>query len=141
MRLRTWSHWPAKFSTSAVALRVAEHPPDLRVEVLPFAELSLPGKLEKLIVGHAAPEEVGEPRRQLEFRYRSSVRGLDNLVFLLNRSRSELNPKEKLRRDQHRLDRELHSAFKALAVLLRQVDKPHQLCHFSWQERTAIGAA
>ena len=44
-----------------LGLGVAKHPPDLRLEVVPLAQLALGRELPELVVGHAAPEEIREP--------------------------------------------------------------------------------
>ena len=67
LRLRSWSHWPAKFSTRARALGSRSiRRTCLLEDVLGSWSLPSSGELEELVVGHAAPEEVREPRGELE---------------------------------------------------------------------------
>ena len=46
-------------------LRVAQHPRDLRVQHGGLPQIPLRGRAQQFRIGHAAPQEVGEPRRQL----------------------------------------------------------------------------
>ena len=65
-RLRSYSHWPAKFVDERVGLRIGQHPPHLLLEHRRLVQLALRGEVEQLVVGNAAPEEERQPRRQLE---------------------------------------------------------------------------
>ena len=46
-------------------LGVGQHPLDLPLEVVALAQRAAPGQREQLVVGHAAPQEVRQPRGQL----------------------------------------------------------------------------
>ncbi len=65
-RLRSWSHWPAKFSTSAWALGSLSIRDTCLVSVSGVCKLVLGSQPEELVVGHGAPEEVRQPRGELE---------------------------------------------------------------------------
>ena len=96
-RLRSCSHWPAKFSTSDWALGIVQHAAHLRVEVVPLTQRALPGVREQLVVGHAAPQEVRQPRGQLVIVQRADCpRDCWRLGI-------ELDAKQEMGRDQHRL--------------------------------------
>src|SRR5438132_8428104 len=43
---------------------ISEHAPDLRLEYVRTAQRSLLGLAQQFLVGHAAPQKVGEPRCQ-----------------------------------------------------------------------------
>ena len=63
---RRASHWPTKFFVNADGLRIGEHPLDLLVQHVGLAEPMLFGERQQLLVGHRAPEEIGEPVGQGE---------------------------------------------------------------------------
>ena len=110
LRLRIWSHWSAKFSTNARDFGSRSIRATCASRFVAGPQLALRGEVEQLVVGHAAPEEVREPRGQLEVVDRQPAGAV--------RPRSvELDPEEELRRDQHRLDGELDAPLEAVAVL------------------------
>ena len=67
-RLRVSSHWPAKLSAKRRRLRIGEHALDLRVEHRRQVQPIRLAEPQQLVVGHRAPEEVAQPRRQLDVR-------------------------------------------------------------------------
>ena len=46
--------------------RIEQHAMDLRVEHFGIAQAMLAGELEELVIGQAAPQEIGEARGELE---------------------------------------------------------------------------
>ena len=123
-------------------LRVGEHPPDLPFEVVAGPQLPLAGEREQLVVGHAAPEEVREPRGQLELADRHHLgrllRGVLRILRLV-RPPAEFDPEEELRRDEDRFHGELNPALEALAVLLGDVHELEQAGDLALSDRAAIG--
>src|SRR5437763_1609119 len=57
---------PGKIRDQGVRFAILEHAPHLCIQNRLFMQLALPGLLEKLVIGHAAPQEVGEPASQLK---------------------------------------------------------------------------
>ena len=109
--MRSWSHWPAKFVDERVGLRVGEHPGRLGLEDGRIAEPALAGEPEELVVGHARPEEIAEPRGQLPV-----GQGADALRGLRVGRAAVLDPEEEVRRDQDALERDLHRLLDRPAV-------------------------
>ena len=95
---RNCSHWPPKFSASALDLRVAQHAPHLRGEDRRIAQRAGIGGAPQRGVRHARPQEVGQPRRQFVLGDRvrsSSTRGGGTVAF---------DAEQEIGRDQQRLD-------------------------------------
>ncbi len=61
---RMSSHCCAKLATSGHGTRIGQHALHLLLEHARVAELAAFGKAEQLVVGHAAPEEERQPRRE-----------------------------------------------------------------------------
>ena len=106
-RLRSYSHWPAKFSTSASDLRIGQHAPHLRFEHR---------RLRQLALGSPAPAarrpeccSTGRTTAAMPVRGRSS--DTSSPAAALAGSRSTRN--SELRARQHALERRLNAGFKA----------------------------
>ena len=112
-RFRISSHWPAKFSAMRGRLRIGEHARHLRVEHLRRAQLAPLGQRQQLVVGHRVPQEVAQPRGQLDVRD-PVHRGRIGRVAIA------LDVKQEVRRDEHRLNRERDALLDGLPVGLRQ---------------------
>ena len=66
-RLRSCSHWPAKFVTSAARARIGQHAPHLPLQHRAArAAGPAPASVDQLIVRDAAPQEERQPRCELE---------------------------------------------------------------------------
>ena len=107
-RLRSCSHWPAKFSTRACAFGSASIRAHLAIEIVGFAQLAGAARREQLLVGHAAPEEVRQPRGQFVI-----VERADGLRVVARRV--ELDAEQKVRRDQHGLHTQRDGVAEVLA--------------------------
>ena len=59
---------PREVLHQRVGVRVGQHAPHLRLEHRRLAQASRRGQIEQRVVGHAAPEEERQPRRQLDDR-------------------------------------------------------------------------
>ena len=118
LRLRICSHWPAKFSTRARDFGILEHPPDLGLEHVGLTQLALAGVVEQLVVGHAAPEEVRQPRGQLPVVDGVRRASLGRLV--------DLDAEEEVRRREHRLQGELNARLEGVAVLVGRIDEAEE---------------
>ena len=84
---------------AAAPSRVAGHG-DLRIEHLPIANTACRRNPHQLVVRHRAPEEVADARCQLERRHVMHVAGIARISIALD-------AEEKVRRHQHRLNRQL----------------------------------
>ena len=83
---RRFSHCPTKFFVKLLRPRIIEHSLDLGVERFRIGEFALFGELQKLFIGHRAPQEIRQPAGEGEV---VELAGL----FL---------EEQKLRRDHHR---------------------------------------
>jgi hypothetical protein len=100
------------------------------VEVL--RELSARGGREEFVVGHAAPEEVAEPRGELILVERARVD--------LGRTIVEFGAEEKFRAGEDRLDGELHPGFPLLAAGFDFGDQFCEAIDFGFRGRATKGA-
>src|SRR5712692_7814985 len=103
----------------------------MRLQVL--AQGSAPGLREQFVVGQAAPQEIGESRGQRIF--------IDRMNGCrIGRVRLQLAAKKKMRRNQHRLQRQLDSLLEAVLFLLGQRDETGEAIHFIRADWPAVGA-
>ena len=114
-------------------LRIGQHPRDLRVQHLRDAEPSAFGQRQELFVRHRVPQEITEPRGQLDVR--DSVH-----PARVGRIQIALDMKQEMRRDQHRLNCEGDSLFEGLSLTPRQCDESLQSGDFRAEHRPAIRA-
>ena len=89
------SHWPAKFSTSACDFGSCSMRCDLPVETFGSRSCAVAGQVEQLVVGHAAPEEIGEARGEFPIVELALGPGIVGL-------RIELDAEQEARGDEHR---------------------------------------
>ena len=130
--LRSCSHWPAKFSTSASDLRVLEHPPHLAVEVL-CATRPCWARRSRLVVGHGAPQEIRQPRGQLVLVERADAARIVRRWF-------ELDAEQEVGRNQHRLHAELDRTARTSRRSARRASNSlHQPLDLVVGRGTAIG--
>ena len=87
-------------------LRIAQHPPDLGRQDFPLPQRFATGVVEQLLVGHTAPEEIGQPICQYE-------------VFELSRGR--FDAEKEMRRDQDRPHCRADALLDTLAFFLGQL--------------------
>src|SRR6266496_3395054 len=79
-----------KVINQGVRFSVLQHPANLRFQDRLFVQLILPSLLEQLVVGHAAPQEVGKPAGQLKI-----IDGVNG--FFISRLRIELDAEQEVR--------------------------------------------
>ena len=132
-RLRISSHWPAKFSAIAEAFGSASIRVDLRVEHRRRAQPAPLGQRQQLLVRHRVPEEVAQPRGQLDVRDAVHLRRIVRVEIALD-------VEQEVRRDEHRLNRQRDALLHRLPVALRQVDELPQRRDFRAGDRPAVGA-
>ncbi len=101
--------------------RIEQHAVDLRAEHFGIAETVLPGELEKIIVGQAAPQEIGEARGELE------------IVEMAG----WLDAEEEARGNQDGFDGELHSFIDGVG----HFDEVHEAVDFFIRNGPTICAA
>ncbi len=111
---------------------VGEHARDLRVEHGRRAELALLGQGDELLVRHGAPQEVAQPRRQLDIRH--AVR-----TFRVVRIQVALDPEEEVGRHQHGLHGQLDALLDAESVGLRHGDEAPQVGDLRRRHGTTVG--
>ena len=70
-------------------------------------KLLLSGQPEQLVVGHAAPEEVRQSRRELV---------VAQLVGIARRRRILFDSEQEIGRDEHRFDRKLHGVLEPIVA-------------------------
>ena len=108
---------------------IGEQPLHLGVERRRRAELARLGQPEQLVVRHRAPQEITQPRRQLE---------IGNLMDLRRVRRIVLYAKQKMRRHQHRLNRQLNSLLGALPLGLRHRGEFHERRDVALRDRPPV---
>ena len=113
-------------------LRVGEHPAHLGVEVP--TQLSPSRQGEQLVVGHAAPEEVRQPRGQLVLADRVARSGLDP-------GRVQLDAEQEVGPDEHPFEGQADAVLEPLALLLRPVVELQDAFDFLGPDRAAEGPA
>ena len=80
--------------------RIGEHPIDLGFKHARVAQPAGFGERQQLLVRHRAPEEIADPRGELERRHLVHERGVARIGIALD-------AEQEIGRDQHRLDGEL----------------------------------
>ena len=109
-RFRSWSHWPAKFSTNwfdFLLLRIRRLACSTRTFSGPEASSRF-ARSSSSRSGMLAPEEVREPGGELEVADREGQVGFEASE---RPRRSYLDLEQEMRRDQDRLERELNPLF------------------------------
>jgi hypothetical protein len=112
---------------------IGQHAPDLALEDARRAQPPLAGHLEELIVGDAAPEEEGQPRRQLVVGQRVRLTDLHGL-------RIALHAEHELRTGQDALDAGFDAGLES-PLLARLAVERHQPLRIRIGGLAAIGAA
>ena len=121
-----------KFCTKAADFGSASIRAHLGVEILP--QLAPGRQGEQLVVGHAAPEEVRQPRGQLV---------LADLVARPGRDagRVELDAEQEVGPDQHAFESDADAVLEPLAFLLGPVVELQEAFDFLGPDRAAEGPA
>ena len=112
-------------------LRIGQHAPHLRGQIFaqsPALRLGVEG-----VVGHRAPQEIGQARGQRPLA--DGSRGLGVIRLGL-----QLAAEKKMRRDKDRGQRGLHRLFEVRALFLRLLTDPEKALDLRRGERTAEGA-
>ena len=112
--------------------RVVDHAPRLRLELLGGAQLVVFGRGEQLVVGHRAPQHVGQARGLLPRR-----RPLHRLARL--RGLADLDAVQEVRRLQHRLHHHLDALVEE-QLLLAEAPQREEPLDLVGAERAAEGA-
>ena len=105
------SHWPIKLRHERARSRVVEHPIHLCGQHLGVLQAILLRQPYQRLIRPSAPEKIRKPRREFVRRQRIDTR----LRVLL------LDSEQKLRPDQHRLQRQLHTFFIWVAAFGRTI--------------------
>ena len=113
-------------------LRIVQEPLDLRGKL--FAQLPLLSEREEFLVRHRTPEEIRKARREREFVHRMNRRGVVRLGL-------NFAAKQKMRRDEHGLQRQLNRLLEAVGVAIGEVEEPQQAVEFLGLHGAAIRAA
>ena len=91
-------------------LRIGEHPRQLRLEDLRRAQPAPFGQRQQLLVRHRVPQEVTQPRGQLDVRNPVHAARIGRVAVALD-------VKQEMRRHEHRLDRERDALLHRLPVV------------------------
>ena len=111
----------AEVFDQSARFRIEQHAVDLRVENFGIAEAVLLRELEELVIGQAAPQEIGEARGELE------------IVEMAGGFDAE----EEARRDQNGFDGELHALVDGVGLF----DEVHQAIDFFVRDWPAVSTA
>ena len=101
------------FSESA-RLGIEEHAVDLRAKDFGIAQAVFERELEKLVIGHAAPQKIAEARGELEI--------IQAVIAVAGR----LDAEKEMRRNQDSFERELHALIDGISLLPGHLDKVEQ---------------
>ncbi len=94
-------------------------------------QIALAGVVEQFLIGHTAPEEIRQPRRQ--FPVGDGVWGVARLLV-------GLDAEEEVRRRQHRFEGELNARVEGVAVLFGRIDETEQASDLVVADGPAPGA-
>ena len=104
---------------------IEQHAMDLGAQNFGGAQAMIARELEQLVVGQAAPEEIGKARGELE----------------VVKVASWLNAEQEAGRNEDGFEGELHAMVEGIAVLPRGLDKTDEPVEFVVGDRPAVGPA
>ena len=118
---------PGKILHQIRGLRILQHPPHLTRQHRLIPQLLLLRQLQQFLIRHAAPKKIRKTRSQVK---------LAHPISPAPRRRVLLHPKQKRRRNQHRLQRNPHAFLKRITLFLHQRDQLQQPLNLFFHPRT-----